>query len=195
MYNVLVILSQRPLITEHHGNPSGSGAAHEAITACTAAAGQIVQILRDYSQRFSIASAPYILSYATYISATIHARIVAQKGKDSDAFQSLLFCRGILKEQKRLYAAAGKARETLDKLISRCIPGDCPTIGSPEDTLLQPSVERNGAMSSTDHVDRTLELGDLSPMNWELSDLDLDAIAQGFLIDGNLHDWMHPLGA
>lgn len=190
MYNVLVILSQRPLITEHHGNPSGSGAAHEAITACTAAAGQIVQILRDYSQRFSIASAPYILSYATYISATIHARIVAQKGKDSDAFQSLLFCRGILKEQKRLYAAAGKARETLDKLISRCIPGDCPTSGSPEDTL-----ERNGAMSSTDHVDRTLGLGDISHMNWELSDLDLDAIAQGFLIDGNLHDWMHPLGA
>ncbi|KAI9930701.1 hypothetical protein MW887_011457 [Aspergillus wentii] len=112
LYNILIILSQRPLITRNN-----TPIAHESITACTTAANQIVQILRDYSTRFSIPSAPYMLSYATYISATIHARIVAQKGKDCNAFHSLLFCRNILIEHTWIYAAAGKARGNLDKMI------------------------------------------------------------------------------
>jgi hypothetical protein len=110
--NVLIILSQRPLFTGHN-HPRNSTTAYESVSICTTAANQIVQILRDYSQNFSIATAPYMLSYATYISATIHARIVAQKGRNSNSFQSLMLCRTVLRDQQCLYMAAGKAGEIL----------------------------------------------------------------------------------
>lgn len=170
------------------------------MAACTGAANQIAQILRDYCQHYSIASAPYMLSYATYISATIHAHIAAQKGPESSAFQSLLFCRRILIEHTRLYAAAGKARANLDKLLERLqvaiLDEDLPnvTIGSnplaPGDVFRGDSDTRP-AMELVDSIEPTLGLAELPGL--DLSDLDLEAIAEGLFVDGDLHGWMQSL--
>lgn len=197
--NVLVILSQRPLFTGHNGHSSNSVTACESVNICTTAANQIVQILRDYSQNFSISSAPYMLSYATYISATIHARIVTQKGKNSSSFQSLLLCRHILQEHQRLYTAAGKARANLDRLTAQLgiditeTDDQISTFvgGSSGDQLT--AQDAAATIEPSNFADQNLEMG--SPqLNWGLSDLDLEAIAQGFRLDAELRYLMYPVG-
>ncbi|KAJ5670603.1 uncharacterized protein N7477_005966 [Penicillium maclennaniae] len=191
--NVLIILSQRSLFTGHN-RPPNNATAYESVNICTTAANQIVQILRDYSQNFSIRTAPYMLSYATYISATIHARIVAQKGRNSNSFQSLMLCRNVLREHQCLYMAAGKAGANLDRLIARLGIEIGDTVqgwnGGPgrdgQAEEVRPAIER---ACSAEGVEME------SPhLNWELSDLDLEAIAQGFRLDGELHYLMHPVG-
>lgn len=167
---------------------------------CTTAASQIVQIIRDYSQHFTVANAPYMLSYATYISATIHARVVAQMGRNSSSYPSLLFCRGILEEHQQLYASAGKARTNLEKLITH-LGIDVST----DDEFRQISypsghgIEQQASMSENMPI-----VGMSSPpphgvtqspqLNWELSDIDLEAIAQSFRLESELHYLMHPSG-
>ncbi|KAJ5162997.1 Mediator complex subunit Med10 [Penicillium coprophilum] len=202
LFNVLIILVHRPLIIGHDG-VINSTTAHESVNACTSAANQIVQILHDYSQHFSLSSAPYMLSYATYISATIHARIVAQKGSNSTVFQSLILCRNILSEHTRLYSAAEKAKENLDKLISHLgisTADDDQRTGSPggpgstgntvpsEHIVIDESINVAGGGVA----DCALEFGS-SIMNLELSDLDLDAIAQGFQVDVESHSFWNSL--
>ncbi|OQE74588.1 hypothetical protein PENNAL_c0078G11886 [Penicillium nalgiovense] len=200
LFNVLIILVHRPLLIGHDG-VINSTTAHESVNACTAAANQIVQILHDYSQHFSLSSAPYMLSYATYISATIHARIVAQKGSNSSVFQSLVLCRNILAEHTRLYSAAEKAKENLDKLISHL------GISAADDNLRTGSPGSSGNNFPNEHMvldestnvarepgvaDGAVEFGS-SLMSLELSDLDLEAIAQGFQVDVESHSFWNSL--
>ncbi|CAG7950862.1 unnamed protein product [Penicillium nalgiovense] len=200
LFNVLIILVHRPLLIGHDG-VINSTTAHESVNACTAAANQIVQILHDYSQHFSLSSAPYMLSYATYISATIHARIVAQKGSNSSVFQSLVLCRNILAEHTRLYSAAEKAKENLDKLISHL------GISAADDNLRTGSLGSSGNNFPNEHMvmdestnvarepgvaDGAVEFGS-SLMSLELSDLDLEAIAQGFQVDVESHSFWNSL--
>ncbi|KAJ5551385.1 Mediator complex subunit Med10 [Penicillium sp. DV-2018c] len=198
LYNVLIILVHRPLIIGHDG-VINSTTAHESVNACTAAANQIVQILHDYSQHFSLSSAPYMLSYATYISATVHARIVAQKGSNSNVFQSLVLCRNILSEHTRLYSAAEKAKGNLDKLTSHLgisAVDDSQQTGALGNSFPRENVameESRSLARDTGFGDRVLEFG--SPLiNLELSDLDLEAIAQGFQVDIEPHSYWHSLG-
>ena len=195
----MVILSQRPLFTGSYTRENTSGSAYESVNVCTSAANQIVQILRDYSQHFSIASAPYMLSYATYISATIHARIVAQKGKNSNSFQSLLLCRHVLKEHRHLYAAANKARANLEKLIAHLkidLTEDDELSGSPSGNFERDQLgllDMMPNLETSNSAPQNLELQ--SPqLNWELSDLDLEAIAQGFRLESELHYLINPTG-
>ncbi|KAJ5657503.1 uncharacterized protein N7484_001152 [Penicillium longicatenatum] len=199
LFDVLIILSQRPLFTGSYGQAAGQEAAYESVNVCTTAANQIVQILRDYSQHFSISSAPYMLSYATYISATIHARVVAQKGRNSNSYQSLLLCRTILKEHQCLYAAAGKARANLNKLVQHLkisitegdeqISAPVGNSGNNQFIIQEPLP----AFGASNLAPQTMELQ--SPqLNWELSDLDLEAIAEGFRLGGELDYLMRPSG-
>ncbi|KAJ5484820.1 hypothetical protein N7539_004808 [Penicillium diatomitis] len=196
--NALMILSQRPLFTSaSQVTTHDSSAAYEAVSKCTTAANQIVQILRDYSQHFSITSAPYMLSYATYIGATIHVRIAAQKGHDSTSFNCLLVCRSVLQEHVRLYAAAAKAMANLDKLIAHHgvkITGDglAEALGMKNTSQYQVREHMSGPeLPST--LFQSTQIG--SPqLNCGLSDLDLEAIAQSFRLDSELHYLMHPVG-
>jgi hypothetical protein len=141
-----------------------------------------------------------MLSYATYISATIHARIVAQKGSNSNVFQSLVLCRNILVEHTRLYAAAEKAKENLDKLIVHLgisAPDENQRIGTSVQSLPGESIVMDYSNIPTGEPgvsDRAIGFG--SPLlNLELSDLDLEAIAQGFQVDVESLSFWHSLGA
>ncbi|BCR82761.1 uncharacterized protein ACHE_10163S [Aspergillus chevalieri] len=195
--NTLVILSERPFITDSH---SSSIVAHESITASTAAANQTVQILRDYAQHYSIGSAPYVLSYATYVSATIHARIVAHKGKGSVSFQSLIFCLKTLEDQTDIYTAAVKARQNLDRLmdhlgVSIAVNGSMNGNMVGDSAQLQTvQYESVSTPDKTQAVGTTFAENGFSQTSWELSNLDLDAILQGFLLDRDGQFPMYPLG-
>lgn len=103
-------------------------------------------------------------------------------------FQSLVFCRNILIEHTRLYSAAEKARENLDKLISHLginVADDNQRAGSagnnfPSEHMVMP--ESINVARESGVADRPLEFGSFQ-MSLELSDLDLEAIAQGFQVD------------
>ncbi|KAJ5090646.1 hypothetical protein N7532_009330 [Penicillium argentinense] len=197
LFNVLIILSKRPLFTGKDERPNNPGAAFESINTCTTAANQIVQILRDYSQHFAIRTAPYMLSYATYISATIHARIVAQKGRTSSSFQSLVLCRNVIQEHQPLYGAAGKAKGSLDRLCDHLgvnVGDESGRIDTTNSVLREPLVVSGPVppLVTSNVPQQTLDLS--SQLNWELSDLDLEAIAQGFRFDGDLDYLMNPVG-
>jgi hypothetical protein len=151
-------------------------------------------ILRDYSRRFTISSAPYVLVYATYVSATIHARVVAHKGPSSKDFQSLLLCCDILNRNTYLYAAAGRAKESIDKLIAQLgidiSQGNLP-IESPKDI----PGEQQGTKSLL-HLPELPDqaLGLQLPEPWEFSAYDIEALTRGFQLDGDLDYLMPPLG-
>lgn len=139
-----------------------------------------------------------MLSYATYISATIHARIVAQKGRKSRSYQSLLFCRDVLDGHTRLYVAASKAKANLERLVSHL------SIELEQDR--QSSPRAASTVPSNSHVNRGVPVShnnnypepetdlDSTPYNWDLTGLDLEAIAEGFRLDGELCYLMHPGG-
>lgn len=175
--------------------------AHESITASTAAANQTVQIVRDYAQHYAIGSAPYILSYATYVSATIHARIVAHKGRGSVSFQSLIFCLNTLEQQRDTYTAAIKARQNLYRLmdnldVSAAVDSSMGGNTARDSVQLQTVQDESVATSGETQVVATAFAENGFPQtNWELSNLDLDAILQGFLLDRDEQLSMYPLGA
>ena len=103
-----------------------------------------------------------------------------------------MLCRTVLREHQCLYMAAGKAGANLDRLIAQLgieiedgVQGwnGGPGRGEQAEEVVA-AIERAGSAEGVG-----------SPqLNWELSDLDLEAIAQGFRLDGELHYLMHPVG-
>lgn len=70
------------------------------------------------------------------------------------------------------------------------------TIGNIAKDLVQLQTVQEGSAGTGDGlqaIETTLGGNDFSQTNWGLSDLDLDAILQGFLLDRDLHFPM-PLG-
>jgi hypothetical protein len=119
LYNVLVILLRRPLVAETRLREASPSLAYQSLAACLLAANEIVRLLRIYSQTFSVGSAPYILSYATYISATILVRLPSRRLSESNAMESLATCVSVLEQNKRLYAAARRTRVIISHLMER----------------------------------------------------------------------------
>lgn len=120
-------------------------------------------------------------------------------GRNSSSYPSLLFCQGILKEHLELYSSAGKAKANLDKLVAH--------LGINFETDQGSAVATNNGDfegHSGAHNDPTMVTGPdplpqgvpiQSPqLNWELSDIDIDAIAQSFRLESELHYLMHPSG-
>ncbi|PKK48898.1 hypothetical protein CI102_5460 [Trichoderma harzianum] len=84
IYNAVIILLHRPLLAEGHLNlPSGAPTA--SWKRCTIAARNITNIAQEYRARYSLRSAPYLISYGVYVACTIHVRnAAAVGGRDSD---------------------------------------------------------------------------------------------------------------
>lgn len=92
MFNVLLILLHRPFVSEGHLHSTSRSIPANSFVVCAQAATRIVQLLRTYEKTFSIRHAPYLIAYATYVSATIHVRIAAQLGPGSEAYTCLRTC-------------------------------------------------------------------------------------------------------
>ncbi|KAF4337140.1 nitrogen assimilation transcription factor nit-4 [Fusarium beomiforme] len=99
-YNSMIILIYRPFLSEGHLTSVSATVAPKAFCNCVMAAIEIHQTLQLYKQHFCFKTAPYFISYATYVSATIHVRLAAQKSPGSQAHVCLRTCLEILAEQQ-----------------------------------------------------------------------------------------------
>ncbi|KAF7561206.1 hypothetical protein G7046_g2935 [Stylonectria norvegica] len=119
MYNSLVILLHRPFVSDGHLQSVSASAATDSFTTCAAAASEIHSILQLYKSRYAIRAAPYFVSYATYVSATIHLRIAAQRSPGSEAHRCLRNCLEVLSEHQIKCRAPRRATNILLGLMKR----------------------------------------------------------------------------
>lgn len=119
MHHALVILLSRPFVSEGHLQALSKEQAGLAFTACVKAANEIDAILRLYKAHFCLKSCPYFISYATYVSGTIHARVAAQRYAGSQSQQMLRYCLEVLSEQQKECHAPRQSMKTLLILAKR----------------------------------------------------------------------------
>lgn len=199
LYHTLEILLHRPFVSDGHLRSVSPSAAAAAFNTCVYAAKTIDQILSCYGRRFSMKSAPYILSYATYVSATIHARVAGQSPPDSQAHASLQRCVLTLTEHQESSLGPKKALEVIQTLIRavRIDISDKHTTASPnvmtteESTTIPGTHDVNyvsGTHDSTYSADpfntQTLSHGSTSQTEY-----DMDSIYRSFNIPSSVHDY------
>jgi hypothetical protein len=119
MYNVLVILLHRPFVADGHLYNTFRSIAVDSVMKCSAAASSICGLLRAYHRAFSVRRAPYLISYATYVAATIHCRIAAKNGKGSTSYLNLMTCLAVFKENQETNSAVRKAAVIIHRLMSK----------------------------------------------------------------------------
>ena len=120
MYHALVILLSRPFVSEGHLQAlSKEQHAESTFSACVTAATEIDAILRLYKAHFCLKTCPYFISYATYASGTIHARVAAQRPTGSQSQQMLRQCLEVLSEQQKECHAPRQSMKTLLILAKR----------------------------------------------------------------------------
>lgn len=119
MYHVLTILLHRPFVADGHlYNTSRSISVNSFIT-CASAADSIVGVLRIYDEAFSVRHAPYLISYATYVAATIHVRIAAKRSTESQARECLETCMSVFRENRETNWAVRRAQTIVEGLMTR----------------------------------------------------------------------------
>jgi hypothetical protein len=119
MYYVLVILLHRPFVADGHLYNTFRSISVDSVIKCSAAASSICGLLRAYHRAFSVRRAPYLISYATYVAATIHCRIAAKNGKGSTAYLNLMTCLAVFKENQETNSAVQKAAVIIHRLMSK----------------------------------------------------------------------------
>ncbi|KAG5928789.1 hypothetical protein E4U42_008044 [Claviceps africana] len=119
MHNVLVILLHRPFLAEGHLFSTSRSMLVDSFMKCAIAASNICNILRAYHRAFSIRHAPYLMSYATYVAATIIVRIAAKRRAESSVHSNLATCLAVFKENQETNFAVRKAAMVIETLMKR----------------------------------------------------------------------------
>ncbi|PNP73706.1 hypothetical protein FNYG_12896 [Fusarium nygamai] len=194
--NSLVILIYRPFLSEGHLTSVSETSAPEAFFNCVTAAIEIHQILQIYKQHFCFRTAPYFISYATYVSATIHVRMAAQKGPGSQAHLCLRNCLEILSEQQTWCHAPKRTMKILLGIMNRlgvnigefvaieptsCQDGHLGGADISELSEVRPDIVYQGLDVSVTQQPTPDTAVDFS--NLEVSDFDIDQIMQSFLFE------------
>lgn len=211
MYSVLRILLHRPFVSDNdlHSSPSN---AINSFLVCATAAKEIVRILRAYDSAFSIQRAPYLISYATYVSATIHVRIAAQRAPGSEAHICLATCLDVFKKNQETNWAVRRANGIIHNLMKRMNvsitesdinstameqgfrdddhrQGNL-TISEREQTSTHTTIDDDRIRNSghpmgitCTNEDLVLSPSNTRPSDQVTSDLDIDAIIQSFIRD------------
>lgn len=117
MYHALAILLHRPFVSEGHLQSIVGSSATAAFKLCGDAAYGIDAVLRSYGHHFDFSGCPYFLSYATYASGTIHARIAAQSATGSKAHVALWNCLDVLEQQQAVCHAPRASMKILMGLV------------------------------------------------------------------------------
>lgn len=204
MHNVLLILLHRPFVSDGdlHSSPSN---AINSFLVCATAAKMIVKILRAYDAAFSIQRAPYLISYATYVSATIHVRIAAQRDPGSEAHDCLAMCLSVFKKNQETNWAVRRANHIIQNLMKRMHVGiNTSSVDHGHESVLQPNISEekllppelpNDSQSQAGNK-RSHQSGNASELfqnstmfagpydaeisDYVASDLNIDAIIQSF---------------
>lgn len=194
LFNVLLILLHRPFVAEGHLHTTDPSVAISSFTTCTTAASRIMRLLRAYDHAFSIRRAPYLISYATYVAATIHVRVAAQREGGSRAHANLRACIGIFQKNQETNWAVRRAKKVILNLMDRMgvdmtsqLSGrdERRTVDEMNDAANQQDVQ-NGVLETTAPV------AQMTPPETDASELDMDMIIQSFIrqtagpVDGNI---------
>ena len=118
-YHVLVIQLHHPLLARGHNFPTPPAGAPESLALCAAAATEIVHLLVAYDGTFSIRKAPYLIAYATYVSATIHVRIAARQLPTTDTSPYLRTCLDLLNQNSDTNPGVDNAKASLMGFMDR----------------------------------------------------------------------------
>ncbi|KAF4438260.1 hypothetical protein FACUT_5125 [Fusarium acutatum] len=144
----------------------------------------------------SLLTAPYFISYATYVSATIHVRMAAQKSPGSQAHLCLRTCLEILSEQQTWCHAPKRTMRILLGIMNRL------GVNAGEFVAIEPTSCQDGHLGQVD----LSELSEVNPdimyqgpdisltqqptpdtavdfSNLEFSDFDIDQIMQSFVFE------------
>ncbi|KAL2858590.1 fungal-specific transcription factor domain-containing protein [Aspergillus pseudoustus] len=124
LWNALVILLHRPLVSDTRLHSTDPERAHQALTLCSNAASEITALLQAYARSYDARSPPFVLSYTTYIAATIHVHVLAKYHNSapdtgSGTAQALQVCLWSLECQALMYSTAEKAKRIIEGLIER----------------------------------------------------------------------------
>jgi hypothetical protein len=186
LYNVLIILLHRPFVAEGHLHTTNPSVAISSFTICTAAASRIINILQAYDKAFSIRRAPYLISYATYVAATIHVRVAAQRGGGSRAHSNLWTCLDVFQKNQETNWAVRRAKNVIMHLMDR-MGVDSGSQDRPRiDTRPQDDTNEQRGLQTQAYVHpETLEScalpAQMTPPEMETSELDMDMIIQSFI--------------
>jgi hypothetical protein len=139
MFNVLIILLHRPFASDSRLNSMSSSIALEAFLKCSSAAFEVDRILRIYERSYFLTQTHHMVSYATYVSATIHVRLAAQREPGSCAHKALRKCIDVLGLQQTACWSPRRAKRVIDDLILRLgivfddenSPGNTPDLDLP----------------------------------------------------------------
>ncbi|PVI06865.1 hypothetical protein DM02DRAFT_649211 [Periconia macrospinosa] len=172
MYNVLMILLHRPFVADGHLYNTSRSISVNSFMACATAADQIVQLLRAYDKAFSVRRAPYLISYATYVAATIHARIAAKRGPGSHAHNSLETCLAVFRENQETNWAVRRANGIVQNLMKRLgVP-----VPSPDRTQIDKETSESNHHNTPDTSSNRSARSEPS-----LQNIDIDGIIQSFV--------------
>lgn len=200
MFNVLVILLHRPFVSDGHLQCTSPSDVFDSFVTCATAAAEIDHILHAYGRAFRIESSPYFIAYATYVGATIHVRMAAQRQPGSEAHKSLRACLHVLSKQQRVYHTPGTGIRVIHSLMKRMgvVVDDHESVrlgsersGPPDVTTWVPNQndqDFSGDISSSntgdiEHASRIAPAEFQPAVDLALQDLDMDAITQSFYLD------------
>lgn len=105
MFYSLLILLHRPFVPKGHLEAATNPRSGIALHICEDAAQKSDAILRFYRVRWDVSTPPYFMSYATYVSATIHVRMTLRQSHSSKAHQCFINCLEILAGHQTCEAA------------------------------------------------------------------------------------------
>lgn len=173
LYNVLMILLHRPFVADGHLYNTSRAISVNSFMACATSADDIVQLLRTYDKAFSVRRAPYLISYATYVAATIHARIAARRGPRSQAHSNLETCLAVFRENQETNWAVRRANAIVQNLMKRLGVAT----RSPNDAQIDRDADGGSHSSTPDTTSRSRSVG----REPSLRSLDIDGIIQSFV--------------
>lgn len=119
MYHSLTILLHRPFVSNDRLRVVSASTVTHFFTICAVAAAEIDDLLQAYQKLYDLAKAPYVLSYAAYVSATIHVRVAAQMGTGSKAYAMLQTSLDVLRVHQRLFLGPKRALRVIEELVER----------------------------------------------------------------------------
>ena len=190
MYYVLQILLHRPFVSEGHLQSALSTVALDSFSSCVAAADSIAQYLDSFNRAHTFNKPPYLLFYASYVSATIHVRIAAQKQLETNAYAYLRTCFLVFDMNREETAAAAKAKRVIQQLMTRMgviLPEEGPLQSASADAqqnVIPGSENATKTSNRNDDLqdDQLLDadLGTSQLPDWDFGDLDFDAVLQSF---------------
>ena len=197
MYHVLVIQLHHPLLARGHSFTTPPADAPESLATCAAAATEIVCLLRAYDRTFSVRKAPYLIAYATYVSATIHVRIAGFQLPTSDTNPCLRTCLDFLNQNRETNPGVDNAKASLIRLMNRMgvvyqeeqVSSGARPSRDHQSSSGYPSTESSAdfalAQSSPERSRSTALDREMTSNNPFIPDSDMDGILQSFA-DGQL---------